>query len=207
MVRGGRDQRGRARILKGLHRLGPRHLHQAHRMNGSLSSPGSESSLPLSTDHVARQAVRQAGRLEQVMILCTKATRLPTRKTDWATHRTCVERRTGSARNSRSLWLAASVGWLPIERPSDVARARHAAAPRVGNCSCVGGDRRMRVESHHPPRSRARPREMAPFIICPIYILNSKISTFSTACMEWRDGRATRSKHARRVMEPLIRVC
>jgi len=34
------------------------------------------------------------------------------------------------------------------------------------------------------------------------YILN--FSTFSAACMEWRDGRAARSKNARMVMEPCL---
>jgi hypothetical protein len=82
------------------------------------------------------------------------------------------------------------------------ARARD-TTPEIAYISVVGSIDRPATA---PPRSRARggacygpraPREMAPFIIY----------TFSTVCMEWHDGRTTRSKDARMVIEPPIRVC
>ena len=46
-----------------------------------------------------------------------------------------------------------------------------------------------------PPRSRARRRVLWHHLLF--------IYTFSTACMEWHDGRTTRSKDARVVIEPV----
>ena len=46
-----------------------------------------------------------------------------------------------------------------------------------------------------PPRSRTRRRVLWHHLLF--------IYTFSTACMEWHDGRTTRSKDARVVIEPV----
>ena len=82
------------------------------------------------------------------------------------------------------------------------AGARYDSGDRIRTTAVVGSTHRRTTAlagaaARATDSPRARPREMAPFII---YI-------FSTACMEWHDGHTTRSKDARMVIEPLIQVC
>ena len=60
---------------------------------------------------------------------------------------------------------------------------------------------RVDRSTHHRTTALARAAR-ARYGTVHFYILN--FSTFSAACMEWRDGRATRSKNARMVMEPCL---
>ena len=75
-------------------------------------------------------------------------------------------------------------------------------APRAARC----WGRSIDPPSHHRARAR-RPREIwhRSFLDkAPVHFYILNFSTFSAACMEWRDGRATRSKNARMVMEPCL---